>query len=81
MEEKGNSGKVSLENSGLMPKEEMLETAVRNRRLTIGIAGDNQEHEKRVALTPEAVNLLVEGDNEVIIQKGAGLAANYSDKD
>ncbi|HLP73670.1 MAG TPA: alanine dehydrogenase [Bacteroidales bacterium] len=81
MEEKGNSGKVSLENSGLMPKEEMLETAVRNRRLTIGVAGDNQEHEKRVALTPEAVHQLVEGENEVIIQKGAGLAANYTDKD
>lgn len=81
MEDKGNSGKFSLENSGLMPKEEMLETAVKNRRLTIGIACDNQEHEKRVALTPESVNLLVEGQNEVIVQKGAGLAANYTDKD
>ena len=34
-----------------------------------------------MALTPEAVNLLVESDNEVIIQKGAGLGANYTDKD
>jgi len=64
-----------------MPKEELLETAVRNRRITIGIPSDNKEDEKRVALTPESVNLLVESDNEVIIQKGAGLGANYTDKD
>ena len=36
---------------------------------------------KELLLTPEAVNLLVESDNEVIVQKGAGLGANYTDKD
>jgi alanine dehydrogenase len=81
MNEKGNSGKVSFGNSALMPKEELLETAVRNRRISIGIPSDNKVDEKRVALTPEAVNLLVESDNEVYVQKGAGLGANYSDKD
>ena len=34
-----------------------------------------------MALTPEAVNLLVANDNEVVVQKGVGLGANYSDKD
>jgi hypothetical protein len=34
---------------------------------------DKKDDEKRVALTPEAVCLLVESDNEVIVQKGAGL--------
>ena len=34
-----------------------------------------------MALTPEAVNILVESGNEVIVQKGAGLGAKYSDKD
>jgi alanine dehydrogenase len=81
MNEKGNSGKVSFGNSALMPKEELLETAVRNRRISIGIPSDNKVDEKRVALTPEAVNLLVESDNEVYVQKGAGLGANYTDKD
>jgi alanine dehydrogenase len=81
MEQKGRSGKVSFENTAFMPKEEYLETAVKNRRITIGIAADRHENEKRVALTPEAVNVLVENQNEVILQKGAGLAANYSDKD
>ncbi|MGE5420417.1 MAG: alanine dehydrogenase [Chloroflexota bacterium] len=81
MEEKGNSGKVKFENASFRPQEEYLETAVKNRRITIGVAADKQDNEKRVALTPEAVNLLVENQNEVIIQKGAGLAANYTDKD
>ena len=56
-----------------MPKEEHLETAVRNRRISIGIPSDKKDDEKRVALTPEAVNMLVERNNEVIVQKGAGL--------
>jgi len=81
MNEKGRSGKVSFGNTAFMPKEEQLETAVRTRNISIGVPSDSKDDEKRVALTPEAVNLLVERDNEVIVQKGAGLGANYSDKD
>jgi alanine dehydrogenase len=81
MNYKGKSGKVSFGNTAFMPKEEHLETTVKNRRITIGIPCDNKEDEKRVALTPESVNLLVESDNEIIVQKGAGLGANYTDKD
>jgi alanine dehydrogenase len=81
MNEKGVTGNISFENTAFMPKEEQLETAVKNRRITIGVAADRQENEKRVALTPEAVGQLVESQNEVIVQKGAGLAANYTDKD
>jgi alanine dehydrogenase len=81
MNGKAKSGKVSFENTVFMPKEEHLETAVKNRRISIGIPCDKKDDEKRVALTPEAVCLLVESDNEVIVQKGAGLGANYSDKD
>ena len=81
MNDKGKSGKVSFGNTAFMPKEEHLETAIKNRRITIGIPSDIKDDEKRVALTPEAVNLLVESDNEVIVQKGAGLGANYTDKD
>lgn len=81
MNYKGKSGKVSFGNTAFMPKEEQLETTVKNKKISIGIPSDNKEAEKRVALTPESVNLLVESDNEVIVQKGAGLGANYSDKD
>lgn len=80
MNDKGKSGKVNFGNSALMPKEEHLETAVRFRKISIGIPCDIKDDEKRVALTPEAINLLVESENEVIVQKGAGNGANYNDK-
>jgi alanine dehydrogenase len=81
MNDKGKSGNVSFGNTAFMPKEELLETAVKNRKITVGIPCDRKDDEKRVALTPEAANLLVEGGNEVIVQKGSGLGANYTDKD
>lgn len=81
MNEKGKSGKVSFGNTAFMPKEEQLETAVRNRRISIGLPSDSKDDEKRVALTPEAVNILIETDNEVIVQKGAGMGANFTDRD
>jgi alanine dehydrogenase len=81
MNDKGKSGKVNLGNTAFMPKEEHLETAIRFRRISIGIPSDTKDDEKRVALTPEAVSLLIESDNEVILQKGAGNGANYTDKD
>jgi alanine dehydrogenase len=81
MNDKGKSGNVSFGNTAFMPKEEQLETAIKHRRISIGVPSDKKNDEKRVALTPESVNLLVENDNEVIVQKGAGAGANYSDKD
>ncbi len=81
MNDKGKSGNGPFGNTAFMPKEELLETAVKNRKITIGIPCDRKDDEKRVALTPEAVNLIVEGGNEVIVQKGTGLGANYTDKD
>lgn len=81
MNSKLKSGKVSFENTVFMPKEEHLETAVKNRQISVGIPSDSKDDEKRVALTPEAVFLLVEAGNEVIVQEGAGLGANYTDKD
>ena len=81
MEDKGNLRQKNFGNGAFMPKEEQLETAVRYRRISIGMPRDNNDEEKRVAITPEAVNLLVENGNEVIVQKGAGLGANYTDRD
>lgn len=81
MNDKGKNGNLNLGSTAFMPKEEQLETAVRRKKISIGIPSDKKNDEKRVALTPEAVNLLVENENEVILQKGAGAGANYSDKD
>ena len=81
MNQKSKTGHVSMGNTAFMPKEELLETVVSHRKLSIGLPCDKNNDEKRIALTPEAVNLLVENGNEVILQKGSGSGANYSDKD
>jgi alanine dehydrogenase len=81
MNDKGKNGNINFGSTTFMPKEEQLETAVRHKKISIGIPNDKKNDEKRVALTPEAVNILVENGNEVILQKGAGAGANYSDKD
>jgi alanine dehydrogenase len=81
MNDQGKSAKLNFGNTDFMPKEEQLETAVRHRKISIGIPSDKKNDEKRVALTPESVNLLVESDHEVIVQKGSGAGANYTDKD
>ena len=81
MNEKAKNGSHGFSNASLLPQEEQLDTAIRRKKISIGIPNDKKNDEKRVALTPEAVNQLVEGGNEVILQKGAGAGANYSDKD
>lgn len=81
MNDKGKNGKINLGDASLMPKEEHLETAVRFRKISIGIPADTKDEEKRVPLTPEAVSLLVESDNDVIVQKGAGNGTHYTDRD
>ena len=81
MNEKLTNGGHGFSNASLLPQEEQLDTAIRRRKISIGIPNDKKNDEKRVALTPEAVNQLVESGNEVIVQKGAGAGANYADKD
>lgn len=80
MQEKGKKEKY-ISGTALMPQEELLETGLKKRKFTIGIPRESEENEKRVALTPEAVNILVEAGNKVYVQEGSGKGANYSDKD
>ena len=47
--------------------------------LVIGIPTENQNVEKRIALTPETTALLVDAGHRVLFEKGAGLTINYSD--
>lgn len=48
-------------------------------RVTVGIPRERDTKEKRLALTPEAVNRLVEGGYRVLVESGAGFGINYSD--
>lgn len=67
--------------AAIMPKEEMLETGLKKQSLYIGIPKETELQEHRVALVPEAVNLLVSNGHRVIVEKNAGLHANFSDND
>lgn len=66
---------------GLLPQEEMLEVGKKQKKLIIGIPRESEQVECRVALTPEAVELLVNNGHEVIIETNAGKGANYNDSD
>jgi len=63
----------------LLPQEETLEILKHKRELFIGIPKETNYQENRVALTPEAVELLVNNGHQVVIQRGAGLKANFTD--
>ena len=64
----------------LLPQEETLEILKRKGNLFIGIPKETSFQEKRVCLTPDAVSALVNNDHRVLLEKGAGKGANFSDK-
>ena len=68
-----------LMQTGLLPQEEMLEIGRKQKKLIIGIPKENQKTEKRIGLTPEAVEILVEDGHEVILERGAGEGVHYTD--
>jgi alanine dehydrogenase len=73
--------KKILAHGGLMPQEEMLEIAKRKGSLNIGIPKETSFQERRVALVPEAVSLLVSNGHQVKIEANSGEGANFSDSD
>lgn len=78
MNKKGGSP-ISLRKEGLLPQEEMLEVAKMQQEMTIGVPSEDPELESRVTLTPEAVEILTGNGHQVILESGAGKAANYLD--
>lgn len=65
----------------LIPQEETLEILKQKGELFIGIPKEISYQEKRVCLTPDAVNALVAHGHRVLIEAGAGEGANFTDKD
>ncbi len=61
--------------------EETLDIKPRGKELQIGIPKEKSFNENRIALTPEAVGVLVASGHSVTMESQAGLGANYSDKD
>lgn len=65
----------------LLPQEETLEVTPHKSDLFIGIPKETSYQERRICLTPDAVNSMVSHGHRVMIESGAGLAAGYCDKD
>ena len=65
----------------LLPQEEKLEIARHKSELFIGIPKETSYQERRICLTPDAVNSLTSHGHRVLIESGAGLNASYSDKE
>ncbi|GAA4451082.1 alanine dehydrogenase [Rurimicrobium arvi] len=64
-----------------VPLEETLEIKPKKKKMFIGIPRETSFDENRVALTPEAVAVLVNGGHEVVVESKAGIGAFYCDSD
>ena len=65
----------------LMPQEEKLEIARHKSDLFIGVPKETSYQERRICLTPDAVNSLTFHGHRVMIEAGAGESSSYSDKE
>lgn len=63
----------------LLPQEETLEVLKQKGELFIGIPKENQYQEKRICLTPDAVNAITAHGHRVLMESGAGEGAHFSD--
>ena len=65
----------------LLPQEETLEIINQKGKLFIGLPKETHFQEKRICLTPDAVAAIIANDHRVLIEKGAGEKAGFSDTD
>ena len=61
--------------------EETLDIKPKRESLCIGIPKEDSFNENRIALTPDAVSVIIANGHEVNVESNAGLGANYSDND
>src|SRR5690606_39180885 len=67
--------------SAFLPREEQIEKAVGRKQMSIGLPRDVHDDEKRISLTPEATTILTDAGNEIIMERGAGQAAGFTDSE
>ena len=72
------AGKERIQTSGFIETlEKPLVQMKEQRRMAIGVPKELQAQESRVALTPDAVAVLVNNGHQVIVEADAGLKANF----
>jgi alanine dehydrogenase len=72
--------KKLIEQGSLLPKEEMLEIGRKKGSLFIGIPKETSFQERRVALVPVAVSVLVANGHRVRVESKSGELASFSDR-
>lgn len=79
-----------MENSGiytpfsrheLIPKEERLEVQLKEGKLSIGIPKETHLQERRLCLSPDAIQVLVANGHDITVETGAGEGANFTDQE
>jgi alanine dehydrogenase len=73
--------KQLMQQGSLLPKEEMLEVARKKGNLFIGIPKETSFQERRVALVPETISVLVANGHRVKVETKSGAGSNFSDSD
>jgi alanine dehydrogenase len=61
--------------------EETLEYTPKKKSIFIGIPKENSFQENRIALTPQAVTILINNGNRVVIESQAGIASSFTDNE
>lgn len=76
-----NTGRMSgtIDKQWFLTQEKAVFADKKQKRLTIGIPNELEKGENRICLTPESVHLLISMGHEILVQRGAGENAHYSD--
>lgn len=75
----GITNRKYVQGTAYIPQELLSELTKVNNRLVIGIPCERSKEERRLPLTPEAVDILTDTGHRVLVETGAGLGINYSD--
>jgi alanine dehydrogenase len=81
MDSKKESIRSLAREAALATQEELKPVSARHQRLTIGIPSETSFQERRVALVPESVGLLVSHGHDVVVETGAGKESHFEDHD
>ena len=65
----------------LIPQPEYLEVPRKKEKFSIGIPKESNNQEKRIGLTPDAVEVLVNNGHHISIETNAGEGANFTDQE
>lgn len=79
MEERNQNGNNRRTRCSAIPQELLSEIGQTGAHLVFGIPCERSEGERRLVLTPEAVDMLTDRGHRVIVESGAGLGISYSD--